>query len=82
MAKKQKVEPAPVLVAQGHIAPPIDPSKALAMYANSRRLKILTAEEGKAVLAILDKVGKKHMTRPLGYGTHFIIDRLEFVTEA
>jgi len=80
MAKKQKVEPAPV--AQGHVAPPVDPSKALAMYANSRRLKILTAEEGKAVLAILDKVGKKHAIRPLGYGTHFIIDRLEFVTEA
>lgn len=63
------------------VSPSSDASKAR-VYANARRLAVLTADEGRELDRLLEKAGKTHYKRPLGYGTHFVVDRLEFVAEA
>ena len=80
MAKK-KVEPvAPQ--APPVARPELTDAQKLAVYANARRLKVLTSAEGKQLIDLLTKAGVKHFQNPLGYGVHFKVEHLEIVSEA
>lgn len=56
--------------------------ESLKRYAYARRLHILTADEGKALVELAKKAGWKPLVRPLGYGVSVRVGPFEVAVEA